>query len=62
MRRPTKSRRVSQLPLFSPPMTTPRWESLPRDVRRQVLVLLVRWLRGVAEGGTQAASQEAADE
>jgi hypothetical protein len=62
MRRPTKSRRVSQLPLFSPPMTTPRWESLPRDVRRQVLVLLVRWLRGIAEDSTRVASQEAADE
>jgi hypothetical protein len=62
MRRPTKSRRVSQLPLFSAPMTTPRWESLPRDVQRQVLALLVRWLRCVAESGTQAANQEVADE
>jgi hypothetical protein len=62
MRRLTKSRRVSQLPLFSPPMTTPRWESLPRDVQLQVLALLVRWLRGVAEGSTRAASQEAIDE
>ena len=62
MRRPTKSRRVSQLPLFSPPTTTPRWESLPRDVRRQVLALLVRWLRGIAEDSTRMASQEAADE
>jgi len=62
MRRTTKSRRASQLPLFSPPMNTPRWESLPRDVQRQVLSLIVRWLRGVAEGGEQVPSQEAANE
>jgi hypothetical protein len=43
-------------------MSAPRWESLPRDVQRQVLALLVRWLRGVAEGGTLAVSQEADDE
>jgi hypothetical protein len=43
-------------------MNTPRWEILPRDVQRQVLSLIVRWLRGVAEGGEQAPSQEAANE
>jgi hypothetical protein len=43
-------------------MNTPRWESLPRDVQRQVLSLIVRWLRGVAEGGEQVPSQEAANE
>lgn len=62
MRRLAKSGRVSQLPLFSPPITTPRWESLPCEVQRQVLALLVRWLRGVAEEGSRAASQGAADE
>jgi hypothetical protein len=57
-----KSRRVSQLPLFSPPITTPGWESLPHDIQQQVVSLLVQWLRSLAKGGTQVASREAADE
>jgi transposase InsO family protein len=32
-----KSRRVAQLPLFQPPISTPRWESLPYEVRSQIL-------------------------
>jgi hypothetical protein len=57
-----KTRRASQLPLFSPPTTTPPWESLPRDIQQQVLALLFRWLRSLAEGATQAASREVSDE
>jgi hypothetical protein len=57
-----KPRRASQLPLFSPPTTTPPWESLPPDIQQQVLALLVRWLRSLAEGATLAASREVADE
>ena len=57
-----KTRRASQLPLFSPPITTPRWEGLPPDIQQQVLALLVRWLRSLAEGATQAAGREVADE
>jgi hypothetical protein len=47
----TKSRRVAQLPLFQPPVTAPRWESFPQEVRRQTLGLLVRWLRAHTVGG-----------
>jgi hypothetical protein len=56
-----KSRRASQLPLFQPPITTPRWESLPPEVRRQTLALLVRLLRARARSGAQA-DQEVRDE
>ena len=56
-----KSRRVSQLPLFHPPMATPRWESLPQEVRCQILALLVRLLRTHAASGAQA-SQGVRDE
>ena len=54
MQRLAKPRRASQLTLFHPPMTAPRWESLPQEVRRQALPLLVRLLRAGARSGEQA--------
>jgi hypothetical protein len=56
-----KSRRASQLPLFHPPIATPHWESLPQEVRRQTLALLVRLLRASAHD-TNEVSEEARDE
>jgi hypothetical protein len=44
-----KPPRTSQLTLFHPPATTPRWESLPAEVQRQTLALLVRLLCAVCE-------------
>jgi hypothetical protein len=58
MRRANRFRRVGQMHLFSPPTPTPHWESLPPDVRRQAVALLIRWLRAVAEGGAGATSRE----
>jgi len=54
MQRLPKPRRASQLTLFHPPVATPRWESLPQEVRRQTLALLVRLLRAGARSGEQA--------
>jgi len=56
-----KSPRASQLTLFQPLATTPRWESLPSEVRRQTLALLVRLLRAHARSDVQA-GQEVRDE
>jgi hypothetical protein len=56
-----KSRRASQLPLFHPPIATPHWESLPQEVRRQTLALLVRLLRASAYD-TRQARRRAMDE
>jgi len=61
MPRLPKSPRASQLRLFQPPATTPRWESLPPEVQRHTLALLVRLLRAHARSGAQAA-QEVRDE
>lgn len=44
MRSLAKLRRASQLPLFHPPMAPPCWASLPEEVRRQVMALLVALL------------------
>ena len=51
MRSVAKSHRASQLPLFHPPISRPRWESLPLEVRRQTVMLLVRLLRAHARSG-----------
>jgi hypothetical protein len=61
MRSLAKSRRASQLPLFHPPIATPRWESLPPEVQCQTLALLVRLLRACARSEAQA-GQEVRDE
>jgi len=53
-----KRRRTSQLPLFHPPVTTPRWESLPEEVRRHTLALLVRLFRVRVRSETQEARDE----
>ena len=52
-----KPRRASQLPLFHPPAATPRWESLPQEVRRQTLALLARLLRARARSDALADSE-----
>jgi hypothetical protein len=57
-----KSSQASQLPLFHPPVATPRWESLPPKVRQEALLLLVQWLRGHARDGAQDANEEVHDE
>ena len=54
MQSPAKPRRSSQLPLFHPPVATPRWESLPQEVRRQTLALLARLLRARARSDALA--------
>jgi hypothetical protein len=61
MRSLAKSRRASQLPLFHPPIATPHWESLPPEVRRQTLALLVRLLRARAQSDAHS-DQEVRDE
>lgn len=62
MRCRAKSRGASQLPLFHPPIATPRWESLPPEVRQQILALLVRWLRVHAAGDALQINEEVRDE
>ena len=61
MRSLAKSRRASQLPLFHPPIATPPWESLPEEVRRQTVALLVRLLRARARSDVRA-DREVRDE
>lgn len=40
-----RRRRLCQSSLFDPPMTTPQWESLPEEIRKVTLSLLVQLLR-----------------
>lgn len=56
-----KPPRTSQPTLFHPPATTPRWESLPSEVQRQTLALLVRLLCVHGRGGVKA-GREVGDE
>ena len=62
MRRVTRCPPPSQFPLFRPRSNRPRWESLPAEVRREALGLLVLWLRAHARGDGQYANAEVHDE
>jgi hypothetical protein len=48
--------------LFHPPVTTPRWEGLPPQIRRHALHLLTRLLRSCASGLDEEPSEGVRDE
>lgn len=56
-------RRAMQLMLFRSARNEPTWESVPIEIRQQVLHLLVRMLRDrVAHQSSRPAAQEHGDE
>ena len=60
MQRSSKPPHLAQLKLFHPPIISPCWDTLPSEIRHQILPLLARLLRehGVRAGARGAAKED----